>query len=586
MHSKWMLWIAMLFVFPMVIVAQGNLTQTFTSANGMLIMSYPDGWTATEDDGLIRFNGDIGFLEINFYDNNGSGFAPVTALEYLEVGIGEEPDLRMVMEYNEPQELMIAGFPALQSGSNLFGQLHTVIDFGDGVLGKAIGFVQGDLAAATPTFMAMLNSIQYGEGTQAVAQETGDSMAMITPSNAAEVAQSATLGDPAMAVESVTFSPDGSLLGVALADGTAQLWNVETGALVATLPDHIDGASSIAFDSEGYSVLVGAGNGQVQFWEASTGIALGSLQVHETALTSLALQGDTLLLAAGAVDGSVKLWDTITATEIALDDHVLEGSVGEVAFSMDGTVLFAGGGNTIRMWNTDTGAVLTSLETEISNISSISTIGGGVFLLYGGADSAVWVWDLADETLPVLGAIDPPLSALAVNADVTLLASADMGGLRLWDIATTATLVTLPSPSGDGFNTVAFNMDSTLIASGGDTGGVILWAVAGDNSATAAPVDTGSTTQTTTTGETTPSGTGDTGTTCTFNAPGDANLRSGAGTNFDRAGSLSAGETVEIDGQSQGADGMTWYRLTNGAWVRSDVVGAPAACANVPVVSG
>lgn len=586
MRGKWWLWIVMLFAFPMVIVAQGDLTQTFTSADGMLTMSYPGGWTATEDDGLIRFNGDIGFLQISFYDNNNSGYAPVAALEYLEVGIGEDADIRTAMEYNEPESVVIAGFPALQSGSNMIGQLHVVIDFGDGVLGKAIGFVQGDLSAATPTFVAMLNSIQYGDGAQPVAQEALDAMEPITPANAAGIIQLATLGDANVAVESVAFAPDGSLLGTALADGTAQLWNVETRELVATLADHIDGASSIAFDADGNTVAVGAGNGQVQFWDATTGDAVGSLHLHDAAVTSIAFNGDDLLLATGAADGSVKVWNNADGSETALDDNVLGGPVGGIAFSQDGTVLFAGGGNTIRLWDTATGAVVMNLETEISDVSSISTIGGGIFLLYGGADAAVWVWDLDDETRRVLGEIDPPLSALAVNTDVTLLANADAGGLRLWDIATTENLVTLPSPSGEGVNTVAFSPDGSLIASGGDTGGVILWGVSGEGSAAAAPADTGSTTEATTTGESTTSDTGGTGTICTISAPGDANLRSGPGTTFDRAGSLSAGQSVEIDGQSQGADGMTWYRLTSGAWVRSDVIGAPATCATVPVVTG
>jgi WD40 repeat protein len=584
MYRKRILIVCMMFVFlftfPMVISAQADLTQTYTSPDGTFSISYPASWTLNDQrENVTGFNGDAGFLEISFYDNNDSGYAPVTALEYLEVGIGEEPDLRTAMEYNEPEELVIAGFPALQSGSNLIGQLHTVIDFGDGVLGKAIGFVQGDLAAATPTFMAMLNSIQYGDGTQSVAQEPLDSIEPITPANAAGIAQIATLGDAGVAVESVAFSPDGSLLGAALADGTAQVWNVDTRELVATLTDHLDGATSIAFDTDGNTMVVGAGNGQVQFWDATTGDAVGSLEWHDAAVTSIAFNGDDLLLATGAADGSVKVWDNTTGSEIALDDNMLGESVGGVAFSQDGAVLFAGGGNIIRLWDTTTGAVLTSLESEISDISSINTIGGGMFLLYGGADAAVWVWDLDDESLPVLGEIDPPLSALAVSTDVTLLASADAGGVRLWDIATTANLVTLPSPSGEGVNTVAFNPAGTLLASGGPTGGVVLWGISGEGGAT--QTTTPSETTTTTTTETTPSTAG-----CTFSAPGEANLRSGPGTTFDRAGALSAGQTVEVDGQAQGTDGMTWYRLTDGAWVRSDVVGAPAACATVPVVAG
>src|SRR5688572_24672467 len=151
MRDKKMLFLFMTFVFlftlPMVIIAQGDLTQTYTSPDGKFSMSYPEGWTLNDErENVLGFSGDAGLLEISFYDNNNSDYAPVTALELLEVGIDADPDIRAAMEYNEPEEMLIAGFPALQSGSNLLGQLHTVIDFGDGVLAKAIGFVQGDLA--------------------------------------------------------------------------------------------------------------------------------------------------------------------------------------------------------------------------------------------------------------------------------------------------------------------------------------------------------------------------------------------------------------------------------------------------------
>lgn len=599
MRGKTMLFLCLtfvfLFAFPMVMIAQSNLTQTYTSPDGKFSMSYPAGWTLNDRrENVTGFNGDAGLLEISFYDNKDSGYAPVTALEYLEVGIGDDPDFRAAMGWSEPEEMTIAGFTALQSGSDLMRQLNTVIDFGDGVLVKAIGFVQGDLAASTPTFMAILNSIQYGDGSQPVVQQSLDNLEPITPANAAGIVQLATLGDTDVAVESVAFSPDGGLLGAALADGTVQLWDVATREIRFTFRGFTDGATSVSFDAGGSLLAIGTGSGHVEVWDTQRGepaLMSGLLQKHDAAVTSVSLGGESgTLIASGADDGSVRLWDNANASEIALDDNVLGGAVGGVAFSLDGSVLFAGGGNIIRLWDTATGAVMTSLESEISDISSIGPIGGGIFLLYGGADAALWVWDLDDETLPVLGEIDPPLSALAFSTDFTLLASADAGGVRLWDVATTANLITLPSPSGERVNTVAMNADSSLLASGGPTGGVILWGVSGDagSETSAAPAETGGTTDTTTGDTSATTTTEETSTstaTCTFSAPGTANLRSGPGTTFDRAGALSAGQTVEVDGQAQGSDGMTWYRLVSGEWVRSDVVGAPAACANVTVVA-
>jgi hypothetical protein len=72
---------------------------------------------------------------------------------------------------------------------------------------------------------------------------------------------------------------------------------------------------------------------------------------------------------------------------------------------------------------------------------------------------------------------------------------------------------------------------------------------------------------------------------CTVSVTTTANQRGGPGTTFALVGTLSAGQTTAVDGQTVGADGLIWYRLTDGAWVRSDVVTAADACAGVPTVT-
>jgi hypothetical protein len=76
------------------------------------------------------------------------------------------------------------------------------------------------------------------------------------------------------------------------------------------------------------------------------------------------------------------------------------------------------------------------------------------------------------------------------------------------------------------------------------------------------------------------------GAVCVVTALGSVNRRSGPGTNFTPEGGLASGRSAVADGQTQGADGITWYRLTDGTWVRSDVVSEGAGCDVLPVVSG
>ncbi len=68
--------------------------------------------------------------------------------------------------------------------------------------------------------------------------------------------------------------------------------------------------------------------------------------------------------------------------------------------------------------------------------------------------------------------------------------------------------------------------------------------------------------------------------TCQVQGSG-ANKRAEPSTQAASVGTLNGATTAVA--QAQGADGLTWYRLADGGWVRSDVVTAEALCADLPV---
>jgi WD40 repeat protein len=309
------------------------------------------------------------------------------------------------------------------------------------------------------------------------------------------------------------------------------------------------------------------------------------LQKHAAAVTSLAFTPNGFLIASGAQDGSIRLWDLIDDAERAvLDEGNNATPVGSLTFSPDETLLAAAGGSTIRVWNLDSGEVQATLETSIAEITSLSFRPDGMALIYGGSDPAVWVWDLANDNQVLLEGLVGGIVALAIPRSGEIIASADAGTLRLWDAATGANLADLMSPA----NSLAFRPDGKLLATGGDTGGVVVWgttAEGGSAETVAAPESAGTTTDSTTT-DTAASGTSASSSGCIITAPGNVNLRTGAGTDFELAGTLAAGQTADVDGQATGSDGQVWWRLGEGVWVRSDVVDEAGDCEVVAVVQG
>mgnify|MGYP000011435461 FL=1 len=69
---------------------------------------------------------------------------------------------------------------------------------------------------------------------------------------------------------------------------------------------------------------------------------------------------------------------------------------------------------------------------------------------------------------------------------------------------------------------------------------------------------------------------------CTVSPSQNANLRSGPGTGFDRAGTLSANESATVVAQATGSGGFTWWQLESGNWIREDVVTESGNCEDAP----
>ncbi|MBZ0282747.1 MAG: SH3 domain-containing protein [Anaerolineae bacterium] len=69
---------------------------------------------------------------------------------------------------------------------------------------------------------------------------------------------------------------------------------------------------------------------------------------------------------------------------------------------------------------------------------------------------------------------------------------------------------------------------------------------------------------------------------CFVQPSGEVNMRTGPGTNFDRAGQLLAGDIQPVVAQSINNSGFIWYQLANDYWVREDVVELQGDCQTIP----
>jgi WD40 repeat protein len=107
----------------------------------------------------------------------------------------------------------------------------------------------------------------------------------------------------------MAFSPDGVTLATGHYDGEIRLWNTQNGELRQVLATS-GVVESLAFSPDGSLLASGEGTGsnQVRLWDIEVGQLVRILDSHERPVVSLAFSPDGRQLASGDYAGTVWLW--------------------------------------------------------------------------------------------------------------------------------------------------------------------------------------------------------------------------------------------------------------------------------------
>jgi WD40 repeat protein len=275
------------------------------------------------------------------------------------------------------------------------------------------------------------------------------------------------------------------------------VYHVASKTPVATLMDpegswaHADVVRSLAFDDAGTRLASGAFR-EVKLWQLPH-VQRVAQQKFNAAITSIVLSPTSESAALGLANGQVRLIEVNSGKEI----RVLAGptdAITGLTFDPEGKSLWASSRDTfLYQWNADSGEAMAKFETP-SPIQAVLAVHRGQWIVSAHEDGGIRVWDLAAKpaegeavkplreikhhdkpvtslcAVPeseddfICGGVDKtvrrfsassgeqlkswhheegPVTAVAINADGTRLATAGGNVVRLWDTAKGETVAQL-----------------------------------------------------------------------------------------------------------------------------------------------
>lgn len=203
-------------------------------------------------------------------------------------------------------------------------------------------------------------------------------------------------------VASAAFSPDGARIVAASEDGTARLWDGQTGAPLAILEGHRDGVTGVAFSPDGTRLVTASADRTARLWDGQTGAPLAILEGHRDGVTGVAFSPDGARAVTASYDDTARLWDGRTGAALApLEGH--QGGVTSAAFSPDGArIITTSDDRTARLWNGQTGALLALLEGHQDAVWSAAFGPDGARIVTASNDRTARLWPawplLRDDT--------------------------------------------------------------------------------------------------------------------------------------------------------------------------------------------
>ncbi|KAI9651967.1 MAG: hypothetical protein M1831_007470 [Alyxoria varia] len=303
---------------------------------------------------------------------------------------------------------------------------------------------------------------------------------------------SAAISGHGQAILATQFSPRNSSRMVSgSGDGTARIWDCETGTPFHTLKGHTSWVLVVSYSPDGDTIATGSMDNTVRLWNASNGKALNNgqpLRGHTRWITSLAWEPlhrqhpGRPRLASASKDASVRVWDVVGGRmDLDLSRH--KSSVSCVKWGGSGYIYTASQDKTVMVFDANSGSAIKTLTSHAHWVNHLAL--SSEFVLRTGprdptVSSSREAADLLDSASQKSAALDRFQKASRHHGQSSerLISASDDHTVFLWDVSEPTSLkkpITRLHGHLKPINHATFSADGRIIASSSFDNTVKLW---------------------------------------------------------------------------------------------------------------
>jgi WD40 repeat protein len=406
-----------------------DVTSVAFSPDGQFILSAGSRGSAYSDVGILQWDVRTGAIvhQFKIVDDPATSWAYSASRVFMGDAIKVSPD-----------------------GQYLFAQSLdlkcTIWNFKTGTVLKRF-----TAAAISPDWHKLATSIR-GKGIEVQDADTGRLIGIVV----------------ANGLGSISFSPDGRMIGAIGGNYTVELWNVEDGKLVRAFLPKQKPIRAVAFAGDGRRAVTG-NDGELQLWDEAR---LARLLPSDSGIRALAWKADGNAILAGRADRTMGLWDSRSGEMTQRLKLAGIDDVTSVSFGVDSNTVLGANATIAQVFDTRTGSAIRAFDGAFSAAFS----GDGQRVVTGGNSVAVWDAGTGD-ILRNLAVPGPGTRAVAFSPSGNIVASGTDGvSVRLWDSQSGTLVRTLNGHRGN-VRVVVFSPDGRSLLSGRFENTIRLWNV-------------------------------------------------------------------------------------------------------------